>query len=167
MATKGDAKGGKAKGGGAKGGGDGDGEEVSGGGKKKMILIVAGAVILTIALGAGAFFMFLKPSDASAGEKEEPPPVPGAVLVLEPISVNLADGHYLRLGLSLQLIEGAEVKDGSKALDLAIKIFTQQKVEELLDAKHREEAREKLTKELEEAYPEKVMGVYFTEFVTQ
>lgn len=167
MVSKGDAKGGKAKGGGAKGGGDGDGGEASGGGNKKMILIVAGAVVLTIALAAGAFFMFLKPSEASAGEKEEPPPVPGAVLVLDPISVNLADGHYLRLGMSLQLIEGAEVADGSHALDIAIRLLTQQKVEDLLDAKHREETREKLTKELEEAYPEKVMGVYFTEFVTQ
>lgn len=143
-----------------------EGDATSGGNKKKLILIIAGAVVLTLALGAGAFMLFLKPTDANA-EEEKPEPIPGAVLVLEPISVNLADGHYLRLGLSLQLIEGAELKDGSHALDIAIKVFTKQKAEELLDAKHREEARRKLTKELEEAYPEKVMGVYFTEFVTQ
>ena len=82
--------------------------------------------------------------------------------------INLASGHYLKLGIALQLVEGApEEVDGSKALDAAIDLFSGLPVEEVATAKERRALKEELATTLEEAYDEEVMGVYFTEFVTQ
>src|SRR5438046_2645921 len=76
------------------------------GGKKKLILIIVGA----LALGGGAYFMVLKPKPAG-------PPVPGDVLKLEAIQINLADDHYLRIAIGLQLVKGVKETDTSKAAD--------------------------------------------------
>src|SRR6476469_5266980 len=92
------------------------------GGRKK--LVVALAVLLAVA--AAAWF-FLKPgSTASATEKVEP----GPVVQLDAITLNLSDGHYLKLGMALQLTKqagqeaaagqaegsAAPLLDGAKAL---------------------------------------------------
>ncbi|WP_104105565.1 flagellar basal body-associated FliL family protein [Nocardioides sp. 616] len=128
-----------------------------GGGKKKKLLIIA--VVLLVLGGAGWFF-FLKPS----GPTE---PVAGEVVTLEPMQLNLAAGHYLRLGMALQLVEGAHELDGSKALDAAITIFSGHPVAEVVKPEQREELRAELMAELEHSYHGDVMEVYFTEFVTQ
>ncbi|MFB9187433.1 flagellar basal body-associated protein FliL, partial [Dactylosporangium sucinum] len=67
------------------------------GGRKKLIMIITVALVALIGGGAGGYFMF-KPNTAKA----EPEPTPGTVLVLDAITINLADGHYLKLKLSLQ-----------------------------------------------------------------
>ena len=94
-----------------------EGEEKKGG-KLKLII---GVVVLLLVAGAGYWF-FLKPSGAEAAEKPEP----GAVAPLEAIQINLADDHYLKLGLALQASKdaGEEEIDGSKALDAAIVTFS-------------------------------------------
>ncbi|UFN43201.1 flagellar basal body-associated FliL family protein [Nocardioides okcheonensis] len=127
------------------------------GGKKKLIIIV---VVLLVAAAAGYWF-FLKPSGAP---KE---PEPGEVMTMEPIQVNLADGHYLRIGVALQLTADAHEADGSKALDATIALFSGVDQAELIKDKQREELKKELEKELEHAYHGDVMEVYFTEFVTQ
>lgn len=129
------------------------------GGKKKLLIIVAAVLVV-----AGAAYWFvLKPS---GGEEEGPKP--GLIVPLEPTQINLASGHYLKLGIALQLVEGApEEVDGSKALDAAIDLFSGLPVEEVATAKERRALKEELATTLEEAYDEEVMGVYFTEFVTQ
>jgi flagellar protein FliL len=67
------------------------------GGRKKLVVVIA---VLVVA--AGAAWTFLKPSpEASATEA----PKPGPVVQLEPLTLNLADGHYLKLGLALQVTE--------------------------------------------------------------
>ena len=62
------------------------------GGRKKMVLIL---VVVAVAAAAGWWFL-LRPTAPAE-------PVPGEVMTLEPIQVNLADGHYLRVGIALQL----------------------------------------------------------------
>ena len=113
----------------------------------------------------GCWFMFLKPSSAAA----EPAPVPGVVLPIDAININLAEGHYLKLGLALQMIEGGghAEPDGSHALDLAISQFSGKSVKELSSSEAREKAKEKLLHAIEEAYHHEVMDIYFTEFVMQ
>jgi flagellar protein FliL len=134
-----------------------DGEEKKGkGGKKKLIIV---AVVVLALLGAGWFF-FLKPSGPSE-------PVAGEVMTLEPMQLNLAAGHYLRLGMALQLVEGAHEVDGSKAMDAAITIFSGHPVADMVKAEQREELRDELMAELEHSYHGDVMEVFFTEFVTQ
>lgn len=133
-------------------------------GKKKLIMIVAALLVLG---GAAAFFLMPKKSGAA------PAPKPGAVEALDSTSVNLAGGHYLRVGIALQLTttaeagEGSEGPDGSKAKDLLIATFSGQTVETLNNAEKREKLKKELEKKVEEAYEGQTMGIYFTEFVTQ
>ena len=128
--------------------------------KKKLIIIV----VLVLAIAGAAYFFVLKPK----GGEEKVEPVPGEVVVMEPIQVNLAEGHYLRIGIALQLTaDVAHAADGSKALDLVIEAFNGCTTEELASPKERHKIKEELLHEVEEAYHYEVMDVYFTEFVTQ
>lgn len=136
-----------------------EGEKEKRFGKKKLIVAVAALLVV-----AGAAYWFvLKP-----GGGGEEAPVPGAILPLESTQINLASGHYLRVGIALQLVEGApEEVDGSKALDATIELFSGRTIEQVTQARERRKLKEELEKELEKAYDEEVMGIYFTEFVTQ
>ena len=136
------------------------------GGKKKLMIILA---VVLVALGAGAYFLFF----SGDGDGE---PVAGEVLPLEPIAVNLAGGEYLKIGIALQLTEdaasgghGGGGVDGSKALDLIISTYSQANPADVTGA--RDALKEALEQKIVEAYTEDgvpmVMGVYFTEYVTQ
>lgn len=128
------------------------------GGKKKLLVIVL--VALLIVGGAGAFLTL-----RGGGEPAEP--VPGEVLTLDPIQVNLAGEHYLRVGVAMQLVEGAHEVDGSKALDATIALFSGMPIAEANDPKARATHKEELLEELSHRYHDEVLEVYFTEFVTQ
>ena len=140
------------------------GEEAPKKSKKKLIIII---VAIVVALGGGGFGGYL----AFAPKKEEvkPPPEPGVVFPLEAITINLADGHYLKLKMSLQAtVElGEEKLDGSRALDLAIEEFSNRPMAELFSNEERKRSKEELLKKIEKAYEEKVMDIYFTTFVIQ
>lgn len=123
--------------------------------RKKLVIIL----VVVLVLGGGGYW-FTKPKPASA-------PKPGEVVKLEPIQVNLAAAHYLRIGLALQLVQGAKEADGSKALDAAIAEFSGLEMAEVNDPAKRDVYKKQLEKELDHRYDGSVMGVYFTEFVTQ
>ena len=132
-------------------------------GKKKKLLILGLPLVL---LAAAAAWFFLLRGDAAPAEK--PAPVAGAVAPLDPISINLAGGKYLRLGLALQATDKAyEAPEGSKALDLAISTFSGLDVAVLADLAQRDVIKAELEHKVVEAYHEEVMAIYFTEFVTQ
>lgn len=128
------------------------------GGRGKKILVLLLAVLL---VAGGAWFFLLR------GGGEPAPPKPGEMLALEATQINLAEGHYLKLGIALQLVEGASEADGSKALDAAIELFSGRDVDELARTETRQNLKKKLATELEHRYDGDVMEVYFTEFVTQ
>jgi len=131
--------------------------------KKKLIIIMVAAV-LVLGGGAGAYFAFSGSSKPTA----KPKPVPGKVIPLDAITVNLAGGHYLKLHLALQATAAAgEEVDGSQALDLAVAQFSDEPIADLSSAEGRAKAKEKLLGAVEKAYEDKVMDVYFTEFVMQ
>jgi flagellar FliL protein len=134
-------------------------EEEAAGGKGKLKKILVLVVALGV-VGGAVWFLFLKPSPPEA-------PKPGEVISLEPIQINLAAGHYLRIGVALQLTETAHEVDGSKALDATIGVFSGLEMDELVQPKQREHLKEELQEELEHRYHGDVMDVYFTEFVTQ
>jgi flagellar FliL protein len=72
-------------------------------------MMIAPVLVLVL---AGVGFFFLKPSGAP---EKKPAPVPGAILQLEPQSVNLAGGHFLKLGFALQATKAAgEELDGAR-----------------------------------------------------
>lgn len=123
---------------------------------KKLVMIL----VTVLALGGGGYWFALKPAPAG-------PPKPGQVVKLDPIQVNLAAGHYLRVGIALQLVEGVKEADGSKALDATIDEFSGLAMSDVNDPRKRATYKKALEKELAHRYHDEVMGVYFTEFVTQ
>lgn len=129
---------------------------------RTLVLVVAGLAVVA----AGVWFFLLR---GPAGPAEEPAPVPGAVLAVDPVSLNLSEGHYLRLGFALQLTAdvGEETPDTSQAVDLAIALFSGHTVAEISDPATREALKAQFAAELSDAYDGEVMGVYLTNYVTQ
>jgi flagellar FliL protein len=137
--------------------------------KKMLMIIVIALVVLLGGGGAGAFFM-LKGDKAEA----KPEPKKGIVTAIEnDLTINLADGHYLKLGFALQETEeaGAEAVDTSEAINLAIDQYTGKSVAELSTEKGRESAKGELLEKIKKAYVEEdkelIMDIYYTAFVTQ
>ena len=134
----------------------GESTDAGGGRKKKLIIMLVALVVV----GGGGYWFLLKP-------KPEPAPEPGEVVAMEPIQVNLAGGHYLKIGVALQLTTAAHDADGSKALDAVIDLFSGRSMDELTRTEERDKLKEELRKELDHSYHGDVMDVYFTDFVTQ
>jgi flagellar protein FliL len=143
--------------------------EEKGGGKKKLILILV--VVLLAGAAAAYFFLFSGSGEAEAAEPEH-----GGYVALEPIAVNLAGGGYLKIGLTLEITadaagggHGGASVDGAKAYDEIISTFSQAKPADVTGA--RDALKEALEKKIIEAYTEEdvpmVMGIYYTEYVTQ
>ena len=150
------------------GGGNGSAEEGAAPakkGRKKLLAIVA---VLVIG-GGGAGYTFFGPGkSAEAADAEPPPPELGEVLVIDPISINLADGHYLKLGLGLQAVAAAEhPPEGSRALDAAIALYSGRSMDELSNPEERAKLKEELVHTVEEDYHHDVVDVYFREYVMQ
>lgn len=132
-------------------------------GKAKLLIIVA--VVLLLGLGA-AYWFLLRP--APDEEKKKEVHEAGEIVPLEPVQINLAGGHYLRMSIALQLTtEATHAADGSKALDSTIELFTGRSIEELSNVKERRKLKHELEETVAHDYHEEVMAVYFTEFVTQ
>ncbi len=143
---------------------DGEKEAGKGGGKMKLILMVLPTLLL---VGALAYFLFLKPAPEAA-PAEEPPPEPGIVVVLEPVTINLASGHYLKLGMTLQATAAvAEAVDGSKALDAAIDLYSGMPIDEISSSDGREKSKDELIEKVKEAYEDEIYDIYYTTFVYQ
>jgi flagellar protein FliL len=135
-----------------------DPAEAKGGGKKKLVVL-----FLVVALVGGAgYWFFLKPSGP------EKAPEPGVVVKLDAIQINLADDHYLKVGIALQASKSAAADlDGSKALDQTIDVFSGKSMAQLGRPAYRQRMKKLLEHRLEDAYDGDVIGVYFTDFVTQ
>ena len=159
---------------------DKDAGEPSGGGKSKTVP----AVILAVAL-LGAGYM-LGPGKSTAVPAAEAGPtttttILGPVAGLDAITLNLADGRYLKVAIALQLsAEAAEAgggghgggeEDGSahwaRALDAAISVLGERTYGDLSAPGGRAKAKEDLAHHIAELYHEEVVDVYFTEFVMQ
>ena len=142
-------------------------------GKKKFIMIGAAIGVLVL---VAAYWFLAGPGKAApsvaAGADATASPEPtydlGEVMPIDSISINLQGGHYLRLGLGLQLVKGVKTApDTAKALDAAIALFSGHTTEELSDPAFREELKTQLGKTLFDLYDGDVVSVYYTDFVTQ
>ena len=136
-------------------------EPAKAGGKKKLVLIL---MVVLVAAAAGAYFFLFSGSGKAAA------PTPGTVVTLDPVAVNLAGGGYLKVGIALQLTSSADPKlDGAKAQDIVISTFSLAKPADVNGA--RDAMKAALQKKIIDAYTtdgkESVMGIYFTQYVTQ
>lgn len=136
-------------------------------GRRKIVVVLL--AVLVLGGGAGWYFL-MGPGAGSAEDAAAAEPEPGEVLVVEPISLNLADGHYLRLGMGLQMSKdagGHGEPTTAPALDHAIALFSGRPMAEVASPEGREALKTELLHQLEEAYHGDVIDVYFTEYVTQ
>lgn len=148
------------------------------------------AIIVALGL-VGAGFLFGGGGGGETAQAADAPPAHkpveaaevathGPVQNLEPITLNLADGHFLKIGLALQLAElegeghgSGEELPAAKALDIAITELGSHTMDELSSPKARELVKKKLTDQVGKAYVDPVTHaplvtkVYFTEFVMQ
>jgi flagellar protein FliL len=123
---------------------------------KKFIIVV---VLLLVGGGVGYKMTRPKPKPG--------PPVAGATVKLAPNIVNLADGHYLKVGVAVELVEGKGTPakfNTNQAAQIVIDEFTGRSRATMDNA-----MRHRLEKELEDnmkkAYPGEVFGLFFNTFL--
>jgi len=142
-------------------------------GRKKLLIVVAAALVVVLGALGVVGYMFITKADADTNAAPEP----GVVVPLEDeMTLNLADGKFLKVQLALELTKeaseaagekAATTFDGSKAQDSAIAVLSTYTYKDLLDAKTKEAARKKLSDEVRARYDGAVMQVYFKQFVMQ
>ena len=120
-------------------------------------------MVVLVAAGAGYWF-FMKP--ASGAEKA---PEPGDVVKLDAIQINLADDHYLqgRHRAAGQQGRGGGARRQQGAGRRPSTLFSGQSMEDLARRAFRDKMKKNLEHRLDEAYEGEVIGVYFTDFVSQ
>lgn len=151
-----------------------EGDEVAEGGGKGKTKLLAGVAALAL-LGGGYVVTSGGGSSAdAAGPVEEPAPVAGAVVPLDAITLNLADGRFLKVEIALQLVAGAAPPAAgdvagfaAPALDEAISLLGAMSYPELVAPGGRDAAKAALTERIAARYDGDVMGLYFTELVMQ
>ena len=140
------------------------GDAAQGKGKARKFALALAMVLVGALIAAGAYVFFLKPKPPVVEE----PPQPGAVVEVDHLSINLAGGHYLRMGFSLQMTEEAgEGINVSRAQDAAIALFSGRSIAEVTSPEGRQALKTQLTADLAGIYDGTVMDVYLTDYVTQ
>lgn len=128
--------------------------------KNKKVLIL---LVLLLVMG-GAAYKILMPAPPAG------PPAAGDTVVLDPMTLNLTEGHYLQVAIAIQLVEGKTTKDKfdvSPADQLIINEFSNRTVASLSSGAARTTSLDELKKDMDKAYPGEVFHLYYTKFVTQ
>jgi len=154
--------------------GEGDGAKKKKGNLVPAIIIAVGLVVGGKMMGGGG--KGAAPASASVTTTTSTT-VPGPVIKLDPITLNMTDGHFLRVGLGFQMSADVpapakpDTTDASgtyaKALDIAIKDLGGSSYQALVAPAGRDGAKQQLLADLKKAYPKEIEDVYFTEFVLQ
>lgn len=165
----------------------GDGGEGGEAKEKKAKGNLVPAVIIAVGLILGGKMMGGGGSSAAtpvAAETTTTTVVEGPVVKLDPITLNMADGRFVRVGLGFQMAPAEEGGGGgeeeaeepdttdaagryAKALDIVIEVLGGKTYEELVDPAGRDLAKDEIVEELKRAYHEEIEDLYFTEFVLQ
>ncbi len=142
--------------------------------RKKRSNLIPALIVAVGLLGAGFMVRTAdkgdESTDSAAAEEEL---VPGEIVQLEPMTLNLADGRYLRLGLAVELVEGVpgaewmEHGGSSRYMDLIIDRIGERTGEEIVAAGGRDDLKELLRDGGAELFPEEFSEIYVTEFIVQ
>lgn len=137
------------------------GKKAKGGKSKKKLIII---VVLVLGLaGAGYKFFLAKPGKAG-------PPVGGEIVQLDPETVNLSAGHYLKIAVAVQVVAGKSTAadfQGSHAEQLIIDEFSNRSVPSLSSNAARKKLAADLEKQIKKAYDGDVFTIFLTQFVMQ
>ena len=149
------------------------GEEEPKKSKKKLII----GVVAAAAVGAGGYVYGAgSSSNAAAAVTTTTTIAPalalGPIVDLPAINLNLVDGHFLRVAVSLAMsaeMTPEEVKEfnGAVAKDLVVETLSGRTMEELSTPEGRRTAKEELSTAIRESYGEMIEEVLFTDFVMQ
>lgn len=126
---------------------------------KKIVIIL----VLILAIGGFVGSKKFMPAKAEA-------PQPGDVVIMDPTTLNLAGGHYLKVAISIQVVAGKATKDtfaSSQAAQLVIQEFSDRSVDSLSSNAARDKLTTELKARIKKAYPGEVYDVFLTQFVTQ
>lgn len=164
---------------------EGEGGEKPKKSKKNMIIAVVGAVVIFVIGGKVQGGGSTKTKTVVKVVYTTTTLPMGPVVTLDAITLNLADGHLLKVGIAFQLEapdpkaaapaegEGAAAADTTdstkgyaRALDIAIDELGKHTMEELA-GEGKAKAKEELVKRLEKAYHGEIEDVYFHQFVMQ
>lgn len=149
------------------------------GGPKRLMTI--GALCVLIAGGGYVLGGRMSGSSQPAGTAIEAPedvvPTVEAFVELEPLNVNLADGHYLRVAVAIGVADvGSDEGHGdddeppietAPASDLVLSTFLGRRMPDLATVAGRDGARRDLHEGLVGFYGDDIVSVLFTEFVMQ
>jgi len=152
---------------GASTGGSGD-EKQAGKAKKSKVKLIAIVLAVLLAGGAVAKFTVLAPPAKAGAEaaKATKKPAKGPVIPMDDMTLNLANGAYLRLKISLQTTKGtSEELDTAAAAQDVIDTFSNLNVAQLTGAPNRKKYQAVLLKKLQEDYPKQILEVPYQEFV--
>jgi len=132
-------------------------------GKRKKLLIAIGLVVV---LGVGA-----KVELGGGKSVASTAPMPGPLVALDPVTVNLTGGHYLRIGVTVEFtnkVSATAPPDGTIATDQIIVYFTGQEPVPLETTAGIATARRDLKTKIAAAYKDSpVYDILFTSFVVQ
>ena len=168
--------------------------------EKKPATVKLATVVLCLGLAAGGYVLGGRSGGATPAEAAPETTLPtrdDGCVVEEPVdehasptvvdlpamSINLADGHYLRIAVSLGLCPGVELAAedsgghggeshgiafaSAPAQDIVVESLSGSSIEELSTEAGRRTAKEHLTEQIREVYPSVVADLYFIEFVMQ
>jgi len=130
------------------------------GSKKKKIIIL---IVLLLVVGGAGYKILMpppKPGPAKAGD----------AVILGPLTLNLTDGHYLQVGVSIDLVQGKATKDKfetAPAMQSIIDEFSNRSVASLSTRAARTKSLTELITEMKKEYPGLVFDAHLTQFVTQ
>lgn len=144
-------------------------------GKKRKLLVVVG-VVAVVAVAALAVPKLTHKKAAPSPKAAALAVANGPIDSLDPVTVNLADGHLLQVGVAVQESTAANAKtitaDQPRILDALITVFSGWTYPALLGDAGHEQARNQLEAKMQALFPPvggipQVAGVYFTTFVMQ
>lgn len=149
-------------------------------GSKKRGLVLPASIIAAAVLAATVIMQGGAPAAPAEPAEETPHPVEGPVVEIDPVTLNLSDDSYLKVGLALQLAppsdEAAEGEEGgegveefptAKASDLIVSTLPKYTMKQLSSPRTRQAAKTLLSQRIIEAYGGEVTGIYLTSFVMQ
>jgi flagellar FliL protein len=140
-------------------------------GRKRLVI---GLLILAV-VGAAAYKFVLAPvaptKAAAIAKAAAPVPLPGVLVTTDAVTVNLADGHYLRISVAMQFtskVSAAKPPDPAAALDQMINYLTGMSADVLNTSAGLASAKSALTARISSAYPkDPLLQLFVTSYVIQ
>lgn len=140
-------------------------------GQNRLVLVFAVVGVLALLGGAAFFFGLIGGGEDAEGAEPTVEPTPtelGMVVQLDSLTLNLASGRFLKLGVAVEMAPGLTVEPPTAPIyDELIDLFAPLTFEELTIATVREETKTTLLDRLRSTYGDDIAGVYYTEFVMQ